>query len=231
MNLKIKIILKFKSIFYFFFPKKCYCCEKTTNNTCLCDSCKKYYNSVFKTSDLSDFIFKVRLVYASIYTSIAKKMILDFKYRKEKNIPDFFLENAEKNLIFQKMILSHKYISYIPTSKKNIQIRSYDQAEVLAEKMSRRYNLKLIKVIEKNEIKINNEKILEQKKLTREERLHNVKGNFKVLGEGKKFKGNLLIVDDVYTTGATAYEVKRILEEVNPNINITFFTLGYTKYF
>lgn len=216
-----------KSIFYFLFPKKCYICQNLSENDLICDSCKLMYKEQFKIDVLSDFNFKISLLYASYYELLPKKLILDFKYKKKKNIPDFFLNYLDGNQKFRKYINKQKYITYIPTSKKNIKLRSYDQAKVLAEKISKKYGIKMLDIIIKKE---GEKEIKEQKRLSREERMYNVRDNFKVVKEEViKTKGNLLVVDDIYTTGSTAYEVQRILKEANKDLNIYFFTLGYTK--
>lgn len=232
-----------KSIFYFFFPKKCYNCQNVSGNDLICDSCKLMYKDQFKTGILSDFNFKTNLLYASYYEFLPKKLILDFKYnKKKKNIPDFFLNYLDQDPKFREYIKKQKYITYIPTSMKNINRRSYDQAKVLAEKISEKYGIKMLDLIIKKESKnkekqTNNEddkenkiEIKEQKILSREERMYNVRDNFKVIKERvRKLEGNILVVDDIYTTGSTAYEVQRILKEENKNLNIYFFTLCYTK--
>lgn len=218
---------KLKSIFYFFFPKKCYFCQNLSGNDLICNSCKLMYKNQFKIGVLSDFNFKINLLYASNYEFLAKKLILDFKYKKKKNIPDFFLNYLDQDKKFREYIKKQKYITYIPTSIKNVKLRSYDQAKVLAEKISKKYEIEMLDLIIKKEGK---KHIKEQKRLSREERMYNVRDNFGVLKEeARKVEGNILLVDDIYTTGSTAYEVQRILKEANKNLNIYFFTLGYTK--
>lgn len=220
----LKII---KTIFYFLFPSKCYLCENKSEKGKICKRCKIFYKQIFKIGKLSDRKFKNTILYASIYKDVSKTMILDLKYKKQKDVVDIYLDLIKNKIKFLKYIKNIKYISYIPTSKKNIKIRSYDQARLIAEKLSSTYNIPLIKLLEKNE---NKKEIKEQKTLSKEERMHNVKGNFKIYKDIiKKINGNILIVDDVYTTGATAYEVKRILKNKNKYINIFFFVLGYTK--
>lgn len=98
---------------------------------------------------------------------------------------------------------------------------------MIAEKISKKYEIEMLDLIIKKE---GEKQIKEQKRLSREERMYNVRDNFEVLKEeARKVEGNILVVDDIYTTGSTAYEVQRILKEVNKNLNIYFFTLGYTK--
>lgn len=53
-----------------------------------------------------------------------------------------------------------------------------------------------------------------QTRLKREERLHNVKGAFRVVKAGKLRGRSVLLVDDVFTTGTTLCECATVLKQV-----------------
>ena len=57
-----------------------------------------------------------------------------------------------------------------------------------------------------------------------EERKENILGAFKVLNAGEFMGKNILLVDDVFTTGATIDECARMLKEAGA-LNVTGFTL------
>ena len=60
------------------------------------------------------------------------------------------------------------------------------------------------------------EKILakyDTSKLTKEERLKNIKGAFAVTSRANVKDLNILLVDDVFTTGATTSEIAKILKK------------------
>lgn len=89
-------------------------------------------------------------------------------------------------------------ICYVPMTQKAHRKRGFNQAELIAYELEKRLNLP---VLDNALIKI--KETPEQKKLTRAERAHNLKGCFKAdksVVEGR----TLILVDDVLTTGATA---------------------------
>lgn len=70
-----------------------------------------------------------------------------------------------------------------------------------------------------------------QYKLTRQQRAENLKGAFCALSENVKCKKdkNLLIFDDILTTGSTVAELTKILLEAGAQ-DITAFTTSCTQY-
>lgn len=87
----------------------------------------------------------------------------------------------------------------VPMTEKSVRDRGYNQSALLAESLSERIK---IPVIENAAVKI--KPTAQQKQLTKKERAENLESCFKIpdrtLVKGK----NILIVDDVMTTGATA---------------------------
>ncbi len=100
-------------------------------------------------------------------------------------------------------------ITSVPLHPLKLIKRKYNQAAVLANKLARLNNKKANNLILK---KVRN--IKPQTSLTRKERIENVRGAIEI---NKKYisdiKGkNILLVDDVMTTGATANECAKILK-------------------
>ncbi len=97
----------------------------------------------------------------------------------------------------------------MPSSDKSRRERGWSQCELLC---------KEIKQLSEDSLSIRSDilkKIKDTKKQTdlkREERLNNVKGSMKVAGALAK-DSTIIVVDDVYTTGATFAEAKRALKE------------------
>lgn len=92
----------------------------------------------------------------------------------------------------------------VPLSIKRIHERGYNQSELLARVVADHFSLKM----EVNLLKKIKE-IKPQFKLEREERLSNIKGAFSCSPlEGK----NVLLIDDIYTTGATVLEASSALK-------------------
>lgn len=82
--------------------------------------------------------------------------------------------------------------------------RGYNQAEVMAQAISRQTGIPVVPLVERTV------DTLPQKELTPEKRAKNLKNAFKVRKNGVKFK-RILIIDDIYTTGATVDAMAGIL--------------------
>lgn len=102
---------------------------------------------------------------------------------------------------------SFDYITCIPQSPKSAQSRGFNQAELLARKVSEltdipfRPTMKCVKYS------------TAQKSLGAAERAENIKGSFTV-NVKESLKGcRLLLIDDIKTTGSTANEAAKVLKE------------------
>ena len=85
--------------------------------------------------------------------------------------------------------------------------RGYNQAELLAEEISRLTGIRA----EKNVLRCTRMHS-EQKMLSRKDRRKNLKGCFAVSEECQKQFARVLLVDDVYTTGSTLDEIADVLK-------------------
>ena len=109
------------------------------------------------------------------------------------------------------MIIENKFdidfIVYIPSSKKAIRDRGFNQCEYLAEEISKNLSISVCKDI------IKNKNIKEQKLLSKEERYKNIKGAFSLKTDKNIKNKKLLLLDDVMTTGSTINTISRLLKE------------------
>lgn len=101
-------------------------------------------------------------------------------------------------------------------SKKKYNKRGYNQTELIAMELAKRLD---IKFSNKNLIKIKETET--QSSLSKEKRKENVKGAFELI-DNKELEGkNIILFDDIYTTGSTADECINVLKKSNPNRILT----------
>jgi ComF family protein len=202
--------MKFKEfILDLIFPKFCLGCKR--EGTFLCEDCFSILeistsHQKFRGKNLADLYFPV-----NYENFLVKKLIQNFKYPP-------LIKELKKELsliIFSHLLLLDKKPDFsdfvlvpIPLSKKKLKWRGFNQAEEIAKELS---NFLKIPLISDCLIKIKETK--DQVELSEKERKESVKGVFFVKNEEKILGKNVLLVDDVFTTGATMEEAARVLRE------------------
>ncbi len=98
------------------------------------------------------------------------------------------------------------YITYVPMFKKKEKFRGFNQAAVFAREIAKIAGQNIVSLLEK----IADTK--PQVDLTKEERLHSVNDVFRIKS-GSQVPKQVILVDDVWTTGATMKECSRVLRK------------------
>jgi len=140
-----------------------------------------------------------------LYDSGLKEYIKLFKYSKYRTLagPLGDLMSNYTNRFYN--IKDFDIITYVPVHPNRLAERGFNQAFLLAKRIGE--NLK----IGVECLFIRGEDTVKQSKLSRKERLKNLKNKF-MIKEGVNIGGKrILLVDDIYTTGATVDELARIL--------------------
>lgn len=185
------------SLLDFLYPKKCLGCGK--NGKYFCDEC-------LKTVKLND---QAALNGTSLfrYEGIIKQAILALKYQFLRNIETELGELIDRGIVEEELkeFLELKpLVQPIPLHWRRKNWRGFNQAEVIAKVLAKKFNLKLVDCLERVK------QTKPQADLKRKERLANVENIFKVK---VKPSGAVLIVDDVWTTGATMNEAIKTLQK------------------
>jgi predicted amidophosphoribosyltransferase len=118
------------------------------------------------------------------------------------------------------MAMAVTCVCHVPLHKKRRAGRGFDQAEVLARRVAHQLNVPHIPALRR----IRNTKT--QTKLSEPQRRENIRGAF-VLAAG--VSGNVLLIDDVLTTGATSAECARVLKEAGAE-NVLIATFARSVY-
>lgn len=141
------------------------------------------------------------------YHDHIKESIYRFKYKDCKCYGDFYGEQmAEKYTEIIKKWQPDAIVP-VPIHKARMKKRGYNQAEVIGRALSKRLNIPMdIKVL------FREKKTEPQKKLSKEIRIKNVENAFKVLANVVKYN-KIILVDDIYTTGATINACARVLKQ------------------
>lgn len=166
----------------------------------ICSKCKTEIKRVHQQEEIMAYGY---------YGGVLKKLILNLKYHKS-----FIAGKVLADLLCQIIIekkLSIDCICYVPISKDSLKKRGFNQCSVLAKNISSILDIPVIDCL----VKVKETK--EQKLLGKEERMKNILDAFEIKNKEKLFKKNILLIDDVYTTGATINECKKNIEKCNIN--------------
>lgn len=201
-----------KEVLSFIFPPVCGMCGKQAKSY-LCEECikklekeNKLLNRIESYENNSNSYFAEHC-YLFAYEGIMREKILQYKFKNKAYLANMFFEFFVKNEKVCGFLKKYDIMVAVPMSHKKISQRGYNQSELIARKISNYLNIPFQKSIlikaKENET---------QSTLNRKQRWENVKNVYKVQNEQKIKEKNILIFDDIFTTGATRYRVCQSLK-------------------
>ena len=159
-------------------------------------------------------------MYIFRYEGKIRKIIIDYKFNEKSYIYVTFVNFLLKNKKIFENIKKYDTIVPVPISPKRQKERGYNQSLLIAREIAHKTNLELM-----NNCLIKTKNIIEQSKLNKEEREKNIQGVYELQNAEKISNKNIILFDDIYTTGSTANECCRILQQAKPK-SIAVFTLA-----
>lgn len=160
------------------------------------------------------------------YDTLVKRMIAEFKFKGRAWYADFFAEELVKRYGSTLQGLKADLLIPVPIHKSRLKTRGFNQAQLVAEKVSELIEIKSANLL------LRKGRTKPQKELGFEERKKNLSGAFEIdKSKLKEFadRGILLktviLVDDIYTTGATLNECAGTLKAAGIK-NIYFLSLS-----
>ena len=195
------------------YPPKCGICGKL-NQEYLCKKCQKMLENEaiweIKTNQ-NPYIYFEELISIFPYENIIREQIIDYKFNEKsylyKTFTNFLIKNEK---LFEK-IKSYYTIIPVPISKKRKKERGYNQSLLIAREISRKANIGLET---KCLYKIKN--TIEQSKLNKEEREKNAQNVYELKNGQIIENKEVLLLDDIYTTGNTVNACCEVLKKANP---------------
>ena len=149
-----------------------------------------------------------------VYDGVIKELIHQFKYKGK----DYLGALLSKLMIefIKEYDLPMDYLDFImpiPLHKTRLREREFNQAQILAKFICEEFNKQAL-----NATLLRHRQTKTQTDLEAGERILNVKGSFSVTGLENLTGKNILLVDDVLTTGATSSEAALALKDAGANI-------------
>ena len=140
------------------------------------------------------------------YEGIIRDKILQYKFEDKAYMYNTFAKIILKNEKICGLLKKYDIIIPVPIHKKRKAQRGYNQTQLIASKISKYVEIKLC-----DDVLIKSKNTIAQSKLNKNKRKQNIKGAFKILNSEKIQGKNILLFDDIYTTGSTVNECSKIL--------------------
>lgn len=203
MELKSYYIKRY--ILSIIYPNRCPFCDKVIEHNI-------YFHS--ECEEKLDKYNHNAVIAVYYYNDISKNFMMQAK--EEAN---GYAVSAAAKLLYEKLceidiFKNIDVITSIPSTKQSKNERGYSFPELLAKETAEIAGLRYKKLLKSMN------KSRRQKELNAAERAENIKGAFSIISSGKfDIKGvKVLLIDDVYTTGATIKEAGRMLENAGASV-------------
>lgn len=163
-----------------------------------------------------------------LYQEPLSEIITAFKYHKKRflfqtvqTLFNPFIETERRGT------LGFQLVSAVPLHPEREKERGFNQSGLIAEFLSKKLDVPFEKKILK---RVRHQNKSSQVGLSRAERLSQIKGEIKAGSKARWVQGKkVLLIDDVFTTGATAQECSRVLKSLGAS-KVMVLTLARTPF-
>lgn len=184
------------------FPPKCGICGKIGEGY-ICNNCYNMFviNKIYKNYNRERF-------HMLKYEGIIRDKLIEYKFNDKPHLYRMFYEILIKDKNACDFLKGYDIIIPVPIHKKRKSLRGYNQSELIAKKLSDRFKMPMYIDVLKKQINT-----IPQSSLGKKARKSNAQNVYKVDNMQKIKNKNVVIVDDIYTTGATANECIKVLKD------------------
>jgi predicted amidophosphoribosyltransferase len=200
---------KMQEISQLMFPIRCLACHKLSE--IICTECSmEWQKSNFVTRHNSLTTHSTIL-----YTPVAAKIILAAKENGTSSADELLIDAIIWQIQNRKINLNNIRLVPIPSHKRSIRKRGRNFINDITQQISRQTGIPVLDCLNLNG------KTIDQSRLNRKQRLENMKGAISMKAVAR---GELLLIDDVITTGATLKEAARALNSQGFHAQISAIT-------
>ena len=189
----------------FLFPPVCGICGKRDENW-VCENCYNklkiniiYNKAINKFYDEQIYLFKYKDI---------RNLILRYKFNNQSCLNNTFANIILKNKKLCRKIKIYDIIIPVPMFHKKKKNRGYNQTELITSKIA-----KCLGIYTNNNILIKSKNTKTQSTLKEKNRYENIKNAFSIKNNELIKNKNIILFDDIITTGATVNECSKILKQ------------------
>lgn len=195
-----------------FLKPNCPLCDRTATEI-FCQYCQRQIQECQLTAPAQYWHGDLPLFAWGKYEGSIKRSIGRLKYDGYRSIADFYGECLAQQ--WQKLALPvpPKLIAIpVPLHPDKLASRGFNQAELIARKFCQFTGAKLDLSLQRTRSTV------AQFGLSKSARKENVEGAFALINSSLKPGDNVLVIDDIYTTGATVREIVNVLQSHQINV-------------
>jgi ComF family protein len=223
MKFKKLLFAWYKDLVHVLFPDLCLSCNKEpkTAEAYFCVSClhQMPYTDHFEVLEnevVKHFKGRVKLAHGAAILrfkegSIVQNILHQLKYKERKEIGEVFGKIGAEKLTNSQLFRMPDIIIPVPIHKNKQRKRGYNQSSIFGKSLGNSCN-----VMFREDIIVKTKETESQTGKSRTDRVSNVKNGFDVLYPNSLKSRNVLIVDDVITTGATLEAVIQLVWQCQP---------------
>ncbi|MBR0601088.1 hypothetical protein CEY07_14920 [Bacillus safensis] len=171
----------------------------------MCQDCDRWN----ERPDSTKVLVKNRSVYT--YNELMKDVLARFKFRGDTALVELFKRDVQA-AFKHSFSIKEPLLIPIPLSHERLKERGFNQSVIIASLIGKPILQPLVKIHQSKQSKKKKNERLDQK------------GLFQIKHTDVIVKRDIILVDDIYTTGATIYDAARILKDAGAN-SVSSFTL------
>lgn len=194
------------------FPPVCAICEEL-NKEYLCEECKSKLNKISKiTVDRHRNKNFTNHIYMFKYNELIREKLIEYKFNNKPYYYKTFAKILINNKKMYDILKTYDIIIPVPLNNIRKKQRGYNQTALIAKELAKNFvNMKYMDIL------IKTKNTTPQSTLNKQQRQENLKNVYKLRENTCINNKNILLFDDIYTTGTTANECTKILKTLGKN--------------
>ncbi len=176
-------------------PDRCYHCRAVSQDSAVCKKCKRL-------SPLQ------HVWVTTLYKDAAKELVYRLKFARSKAAATLIAELLNESVPY---LQPDTLVTYVPTATSRVRQRGYDQTRLVAQAFAHQRGLRCTPLLIRHGQ-------ARQVGSDRKHRIEQAAGNYSVVNAKRAQKAQILLIDDILTTGATVESAARVLKKAGTKV-------------